>query len=155
MVDAVVNAPGKTGPVADQCRDQARHQRAILDPANRQLNLSSKHFSVYALIGSLNTDVSDVYAFPVPFRPNAGNPARYGCWSGCANNGITFTNLPDTGTIRIYSISGQLVRQMDLVSNPQNWNVRNSGGEVVASGLYLWEVVSGRNRKTGKLVVIK
>ena len=31
-----MNAPGKTGPVADQCRDQARHQRAILDPADRQ-----------------------------------------------------------------------------------------------------------------------
>ena len=36
MVDAVMNAPGKTGPVTDQRRDQAWHQRAILDPTDRQ-----------------------------------------------------------------------------------------------------------------------
>lgn len=132
-----------------------RQAGGTLDPAIGALRLSTSHFSIYALIGALDTEVSEVYAYPVPFRPNVGNPARYGCWSGCANNGITFTNLPSEGTIRIYTISGRLVREMNIASNPQSWDVANSAGQVVASGLYLWEVRSGHNRKTGKLIVIK
>lgn len=131
-------------------------QRAgALDGASRTYSFPSAHFSIYALIGGLDTDVSDVYAYPVPFRPNAGNPARYGCFAGCAPAGITFTNLPTEGTIRIYTLSGLLVRQLDIATNPQSWDVRNSAGEVVASGVYFYEVRSGQNRKTGKLMVIK
>lgn len=121
------------------------------DAANRTVSLPSNHFSIYALIGKLDTDLSEVRAYPVPFRPNGGNPARYGTES----EGITFTNLPSLGTIRIYSLSGRLVRSLDIMTNPQKWDTRNAGGQAVASGLYIWEVSVGENRKTGKLVIIR
>ena len=110
------------------------------------------HFSVYALIGVQNTTVSDVYPFPVPWKPRANNPARYGTLAG----GITFTNLPTSGTIRIYTVSGELVNSIEIPNSALtvNWYGTNSSGESVASGVYLWEIQSDNNSKTGKLMVV-
>lgn len=128
-----------------------RQGASTLDSANRQVLLPTNHFSIYALIGALDTSVSDIYAFPVPFRPNHGDMARYGSWA----TGIRFTNLPSEGTIKIFSLSGELVRQLDISGSVQAWDVKDSSGRTVASGVYLWEAKSGANRKTGKLMVIK
>jgi len=69
--------------------------------------------------------------------------------------------------IRIYTLSGALVRSLDVETAPRVtsvigipisdivWDVKNSAGAVVASGVYIWEITSGPNRKTGKLAVIK
>jgi len=101
-------------------------------------------------------DISGVYAYPVPFKPNSGDSTRYGTWSRL----IWFTYMPTVGTIRIYTLSGALVRSIDIASTPKvnneiQWDVRNTEGAIVASGIYIWEVTSGPNRKTGKLAVIK
>ncbi len=130
---------------------------AAIDTAGRRVSQPVSHFSDYALMALPDMDVRPVYAFPVPFRPNAGNPARYGSWA----DGIRFTNPPISGKIRIYTISGALVRDIDIAATPLTaegyikWDVKNSDGQPAASGVYLWEVTAGKNRKTGKLVVIK
>lgn len=124
---------------------------AVVDLANKRVLLPTNHFSVLAQIGALDTDVSESYAFPVPFRPNAGDVVRYGSWS----DGIRFTNLPSGGTIRIYTVSGELVRELVINTNPQTWDVKNTAGEIVSSGVYLWEIKSSTARKTGKLMVVR
>ena len=115
------------------------------------VSLSVPHLSEYALMGLPDTDLNPVFASPVPFRPNVGNTARYGSWS----DGIKFNQLPASGSIKIYTISGSLVRELDVISPVVQWDVKNSAGEVVASGVYLWELIVGGNRKTGRLIVIK
>jgi hypothetical protein len=56
---------------------------------------------------------------------------------------ITFTNLPEQVTIKIYSLSGQLLRTLNIddKSSPTSpflrWNVQNESGLRVASGMYL------------------
>ncbi|MBI4351404.1 MAG: T9SS type A sorting domain-containing protein [Elusimicrobia bacterium] len=124
---------------------------ASLDASSRLVSQPVSHFSNYALLALPDADVTPVYAFPVPFRPNAGNAARYGSWSDL----ITFTNLPVQGKIRIYTVTGALVRELAVTPPSMKWDVKNKDGELVGSGVYLWEVTSGKNRKTGKLVVIK
>lgn len=128
-----------------------RQAGATLDAAARQVSQPVTHFSNYALMALGDTDVGPVYAYPVPFRPGAGDAARYGSWADL----ITFTNLPAYGKIRIYTVSGALVRELAVAPPSMKWDLKNSGGQTVASGVYLWEVTSGKNRKTGKLVVIK
>ena len=126
---------------------------ASLDESAGVASLKVANFDSYALMAVPDTDVSLVRAYPVPFSPNAGNSARYGDWTRL----ITFTDLPAYGKIRIYTISGDLVRELEVVpSEPvMKWDVRNSAGEIVGSGVYIWEIVCGKNRKTGKLIVIK
>jgi len=56
---------------------------------------------------------------------------------------VTFSNLPDEITIRIYSLSGQLLRTLDQTqkSSPTSpflrWDLQNESALRVASGLYL------------------
>jgi len=124
---------------------------ATLNQDGHTVSLPVSHFSSYGLLALPDTDLNPVFAFPVPFRPNADNAARYGTWA----QGITFSNLPSSGKISIYTVSGQLVRDLQITAAMQKWDIKNSAGEVVASGVYIWEVTAGGNRKTGKLVVIK
>lgn len=122
-----------------------------IDAAARTVSQSVAHFSNYALLAVSDADLSPVYAYPVPFRPGGGDAARYGTWA----QGITFTNLPAYGRIRIYTVAGALVRELAVTPPSVSWDVRNSAGQTVASGVYLWELTADKARKTGKLVVIK
>jgi len=131
-----------------------RRAGANIDETAMEVSFDVEHFSSYALMGVPDTDVSLVRAYPVPFSPNAGNSDRYGDWTRL----ITFTDLPSYGKIRIFTIAGDLVRTLDVAPqdvNTKKWDVRNSAGQIVASGVYIWEIVSGKNRKTGKLMVVK
>ena len=56
---------------------------------------------------------------------------------------VTFSNLPDEITVRVYSLSGQLLRTLTQAdkSSPTSpfirWDLQNESGLRVASGLYL------------------
>lgn len=76
--------------------------------------------------------------------------------------------MPEQGVIRIYSVSGALVRQLlwtaaDLVhsagsapSGDLPYDLHTQGGGALASGLYLFTVSSGGKAVArGKFVVIR
>lgn len=113
--------------------------------AGSSANYSSGNDILYrtrALPGNLD----NAHAYPVPFRGDQGQ------------GGITFTALPGSADIRIYSIAGRLVKKIaknDFSSDAVAWNVTNDNGEKVASGLYLFVIESGSFVKKGKLVVIR
>jgi hypothetical protein len=113
---------------------------------------------VYAVIGALDDSVRNVYAFPVPFRPNGPQAGTNQGQTGTEADGITFTSVPQSGKIEIYTLDGRLVRKITipdtLIIPDVRWDVRTAGGERVASGVYIWRVYSGHNVKTGKLMVI-
>jgi len=72
------------------------------------------------------------------------------------SNPITFTDLPASGTIKIFTVSGEEVVELSIPTDGQKeWDGKNASGRNVASGIYLY-VVNGDNQKTtGKLVVIR
>ncbi len=84
-----------------------------------------------------------VNVFPNPLF--GYNPAT--SWTGNVNNPdepfVTFSNLPEEVTIKIYSLSGQLLRTLntsdkDSPTSPfLRWDLLNESGLRVASGLYL------------------
>lgn len=84
-----------------------------------------------------------VNVFPNPLF--GFNPAT--SWTGQAGNPdepfVTFSNLPEEITIKIYSLSGQLLNTLgtedkDSPTSPfLRWNLTNQDGLRVASGLYL------------------
>jgi hypothetical protein len=113
----------------------------------KTVTANAMHFSIYAVFGSAHTDVSNVYAYPNPFKP-----------SDPSHKKITFAALPDFGTIRIYTVSGELAQKIDFlnqVNNKYEWPVTNFSGEALASDVYIYIVESGPNKKTGKLMVIR
>jgi hypothetical protein len=84
------------------------------------------------------------HCYPVPFRPAAGHTL------------ITFTALTRSAQVRIYTISGELVRTLDKNDSGEtlDWDVKNSRGQRVVSGVYIYTVKSGSQTATGKLMVI-
>ena len=130
------------------------------DASSKSITVNFLAPGVYSLLGALDDSVKDVYVFPVPFRPN-GPKAGVGqgqTGADTAAGGITFMNVPQTGTIDIYTLDGRLVRSLQIPSNlvvPQvKWDVRLASGDRVASGVYIWRIASGSNVKTGKLMII-
>ncbi|MBN2087993.1 T9SS type A sorting domain-containing protein [candidate division KSB1 bacterium] len=51
---------------------------------------------------------------------------------------ITFTHLPEEATIRIFNLAGEFIQTIEHTSGSiERWNLRNSAGIPIASGIYL------------------
>jgi hypothetical protein len=75
---------------------------------------------------------------------------------------IHFINLPDTATIRIYSLDGDLIREIHhpdphLTTYPSSvgWDLVSRNAQAVVSGIYIYRVDSRLGTQIGKIVIIK
>src|SRR5262249_18283770 len=77
---------------------------ASVDPGNKRVTGLTPHFSVFALFApvTVGSDVSGVRAYPVPWKPGSG-----GSFDG---PGVTFDNLPASGSIRILDLAGRKIK---------------------------------------------
>ncbi len=96
--------------------------------------------------------LSRIQAIPNPYRSGAD-------WEHGGERRIAFVRLPGTATIRIYTTSAKLVRTLDHddpESDQESWDLKNSSGEDVAPGVYIWSVEAPEvGSVTGKIMVIK
>jgi hypothetical protein len=90
-------------------------------------------------------NLSGAHCYPVPFKPSAGHTK------------ITFTDLTTSARIRIYTISGELVRSLNKANAKKDleWDVRNSRGSPVDSGVYIYLIEGVGKPKKGKLMIIR
>lgn len=90
-------------------------------------------------------DVSTAHVYPNP------------CYSKRACTGVTFTRLTLNATVTIYTISGEKVRKIIKSNNIDSvgWDLRNSDGTLVTSGLYLYIIQADNSSKKGKIVVVR
>ncbi|MDE2293016.1 MAG: fibronectin type III domain-containing protein, partial [Elusimicrobia bacterium] len=133
-----------------------------LDTSNHTITGLTSHFSIFQIFPTATTvqpDTSKVRVYPVPFRPNSGNPDEGRPFAaGDFRTGIVFDNLPGTASIKIYTLSGRLVDEFDAstTNGKVQWDVRNRDGRDVASGGY-FAVISSPGSKTivRKLLIIR
>jgi len=94
----------------------------------------------------------DIIAYPNPWIPDGGRVQ-----TGTLAGGISFKNLPSTGELDIYTLSGNMVtkKQFSNISGTLNWGGTNDAGTYVASGVYFWVVKSPVATKSGKLIVVR
>ncbi len=79
------------------------------------------------------TDVQDINVFPNPYYGvNSQEINKY-------QRFVTFSHLPNTATIRIFNLAGQLVRTLQKNTPDQffRWDLQNDSSLPVASGLYI------------------
>jgi hypothetical protein len=75
---------------------------------------------------------------------------------------IHFANLPPKCTIRIFSLDGDLIREIvhdvpadDPLANHDRWDMITRNSQMVVSGLYYWTVEDDTGRtQIGKLAII-
>ncbi len=107
----------------------------------------------------------DVYVVPNPATTESMQP-----WTLSPNNDdptgikVEFRNLPaDQGTIRIYTLAGDLVEELQFDgrtgAGTVKWDLVSRNGQDVTSGVYLYSIETDTNaayqRKIGKFVVIR
>jgi len=70
---------------------------------------------------------------------------------------LMFDNLTTDAKIKIFTLSGELVRTVDYKSADGRtpWDGKNIKGEYVASGVYIAFIDSGKSTKSVKIAVIK
>ena len=91
------------------------------------------------IIPSPSFDSIEVY--PNPFIPSEGHRR------------VTFKNIPDGSTIRIYTMSGELVREIERVVNTlAYWDGKNNLGEDVTSGVYVFAI---GDKKSGIVALVR
>jgi len=110
----------------------------------------------------------EVYVYPNPYRLDAGYRDRG--FEGRVDTDrppdrtreIHFANLPPKCTIRIYTLDGDLVRELEHnedtgsgTDTHESWNMITRNTQMVVSGIYYWTVESSTGEtQIGKLVVI-
>ncbi len=88
--------------------------------------------------GGPTRDLERIIVVPNPFRAREE-------WDRPGGHEIHFTNLPPRATIRIFTVAGDLVTELqhnDLVRDFERWNLKNANGQDVASGIYIYRVES-------------
>ena len=118
---------------------------SAIDPAANTASVLLPHFSVFAFMGAADTSLSNVHPFPVPFVPSRGDTS------------ITFTGLSAQAAIRVYTITGELVQALDETDGDGRyvWDTTNQSGEKLASGVYIYKILSPTESKTGKLMIVR
>lgn len=109
----------------------------------------------------------NVVVYPNPYRIDGNYQDRFEGWDtpdlpGEYNRAINFTNLPPKCTIRIFTLDGDLVREIehdkpanDPTAMHEKWDVINRNTMITVSGIYYWVVDSPYGKQIGKLVIIR
>jgi hypothetical protein len=101
--------------------------------------------------GGPSSSVLGVSVVPNPFRASEA-------WDLTNGHEVHFTHLPPVANIRVYTISGELVRELhhnDPVHDFERWDLRNADGRDVASGIYLFRVSSDKLVFQDRFIVIR
>jgi hypothetical protein len=72
---------------------------------------------------------------------------------------LAFTHLPDKCTIRIYTLSGDLLQTLEHESatfdGNENWDLLTTNNQKIAAGIYIYQVDSEYGEKIGKFAVVR
>jgi len=92
-------------------------------------------------------DARGAHAYPTPFLHSQGHDR------------ITFAQLPAQATIKIFTLSGRLVKTLSKLDSTDQlvWTpVANEQGSLLASGVYPFIVIQpGVSKKQGKIMIIR
>ncbi|MFA5975394.1 MAG: S8 family serine peptidase [Elusimicrobiota bacterium] len=109
--------------------------------ASRAVELAKQRSITFQL-----NSLTNVYAYPNPW-----DVRRTG------NRLMTFANIPDGASVKIFTLSGFWVKNLTPSNGRATWDLTNSAGEPVASGLYFYLIKSsdGEHKARGTVAIIK
>ncbi|MFH1725850.1 MAG: LamG-like jellyroll fold domain-containing protein [Elusimicrobiota bacterium] len=112
----------------------------VVDTAQKRVHGGTIHFSVFALFGptQIQPNAEGAFAYPVPWKPGSGGDFDSAQVVG-QGSGLAFGKLPTSGTVRIFTLSGEMVVELPFRSPNAGalvWDGKNGAGRKVASGVY-------------------
>jgi hypothetical protein len=93
----------------------------------------------------VNPELNAVKVHPNPWRKDKHVDPR-----------ITFDGLTINTDLKIFTVSGHLVRSLPKSSGSVSWDLNNDAGDPVASGIYLFLIKDNQgNQRRGKVAIIR
>ena len=139
-----------------------------LEPLETSIPLGAVDAYVAGSADELSGAFKEVYVYPNPYRVDQ-NYREHG-YEGLTDDflpddkvrAINFANLPPKCTIRIFSIDGDLIRELvhdvpasDPTSSHAKWDLISRNRQIVVSGLYYWSVeFPDGSTQIGKLAIL-
>ena len=125
--------------VVDPATQMVPEQGTVFRLISTKPNSTSDVFTLSAPGVSTNTDLAkdDVKKINVFPNPYYGTQLRE---TSRSQHYVTFNHLPSSAVIRIFDLSGVLVKTINHVSTSgqfDTWNLQNESGYPVASGIYI------------------
>ena len=114
-----------------------------VDTAGGTVTAQTDSFSLFEIVAAApSASVASGFVFPNPFRPSLGHM------------NVKFMSLPAAAHIRIMTVSGRLLKELDADSTGSvlTWNGADKDGRPLASGVYL-AVVSDTAGGSGKATI--
>jgi len=91
------------------------------------------------------SNLSAVQVYPNPWRSDKH-----------AGKSVTFANLPTNTSVKIFTVSGHLAKDLGMANGSVTWDLTNDSGDKVASGVYLYLITDSQGDKArGKLAIIR
>lgn len=116
---------------------------------NKALNLM---VSPVYVTGPAQPNVESVIVVPNPYRASER-------WDEPGGGRIQFQNLPAVVRVRVYTVAGDLVRDLnknDASTGNLDWDLKNGAGSDISSGIYVYHMESGEGfAAKGNFVVIR
>lgn len=117
-----------------------------VDEQNKVVCADVSELSIFILMGpGFEPNLEKAFVYPNPYYAD-----RH------ADVGINFDRLTENSTIQIFTIAGELVKEIQAKNPCERWDVRNEAREKVASGIYIYLIKDpAGNKNVGKLGVIR
>jgi hypothetical protein len=148
-----ISMAGASQPAADGSLITVSIDAASVD-AIRQLEITEVRLNggrSKAEIENLPKAFAMMQNYPNPFNPETWIPYQL--------------SMPANVTVSIYSVNGQMIRQLELGNKMPGsyvdkaraayWDGRNESGEKVSSGVYFYQLRAGQDASVGKMIVVK
>jgi len=104
-------------------------------------------------------DLKKVAVVPNPYVAAATWEPKPNLLAGRGERRIWFIHLPQEGTIRIFTITGELVKTINFSNNERDgsvsWDLLNDDQLEIAYGVYLFQVDSPVGTVNGKFAIVK
>jgi hypothetical protein len=116
---------------------------STVDAANNTITTQHGVFGLLRVVEMLPASKAGAaFVYPNPFRPAKGHTQMH------------FTQLPEGAPLRLFTLAGELVRELPTDNAGEAvWDGRNGGGELVVSGVYLVHIRYGSETQTLKIAV--
>ena len=137
--------------------DRCQPSLGIALPGSNSVPDCQSELVPFSIMVDTQNDLRQVYAVPNPFR-TGGSRLTTENYHNFPDDKVRFVNVPANCTIRIYTVSGDLVWELEHNNNEGNieWDGKNRGGQDVTSGVYIFSVKdNGGGQSFGKLIVIR
>ncbi|MFH1860824.1 MAG: T9SS type A sorting domain-containing protein, partial [bacterium] len=115
----------------------------LVDGAKNVAGAYVTHLSAFTLLELKIADLNDVIVYPSPF-----------IFQKHESHGITFGNLTEQVTIKIFNISGELIAELNH-TNQTDKEVWRIDSKDIASGIYIYLITNNNGQKAvGKIGIV-